>query len=134
MKACILYFSQTGNTKQFAESISESLETEAVFDMTTTEPSVVEDYEVVIIGTPVHGFNPSKEALSFVEKLPEGDNKRAVLFCTCRIWKGSTFKKLEKELKKKKYTTVLKLAKKGKEFSKEDFSDAACKISTALKK
>ena len=134
MKACILYFSQTGNTKQFAESISESLETETVFDMTTTEPSVVEDYDVVIIGTPVHGFNPSKEALSFVEKLPEGDNKRAVLFCTCRLWKGSTFKKLEKELKKKGYSTVLCASAKAKEFTKKDFVEPTAEIVKALKK
>jgi len=134
MKACILYFSQTGNTKQFAESISESLETKAIFDITTTEPSAVENYDVVIIGTPVHGFNPSKEALAFVESLPEGDNKRAVLFCTYRLWKGKTFGKLKKELKKKGYSTVLCASAKAKEFTKEDFVKPTAEIMKALKK
>jgi len=69
MNACVLYFSQTGNTKKFAETISDSLKIPAVFDITTAEPSVVNDFDVLIIGTPVHGFSPSKEALSFVEKL-----------------------------------------------------------------
>ena len=69
MKACVLYFSQTGNTQKFAETISDSLKIQAVYDITTTEPSVVADYDVIILGTPVHGFNPSKESLAFVETL-----------------------------------------------------------------
>jgi len=133
MKACVLYFSQTGNTRKFAESISDSLKIPAVFDLVTSEPSVVDDFDVIILGTPVHGFNPSKEALSFVERLPEGNGKRTILFCTYRLWKGRTFKKLEKELKKKSYTTILKVSKKGREFTKEDFSDAIGKIAEALK-
>lgn len=133
MNACVLYFSQTGNTRKFAETISDSLKIPAVFDLTTTEPSVVNDYDVIVLGTPVHGFNPSKEALSFVERLPEGDGKRAILFCTYRLWKGRTFGKLKKELKKKGYNTVLCVSAKGKEFTEEDFSDPICKIAEALK-
>ena len=133
MKACVLYFSQTGNTKKFAEAISDALETAAVFDITTTEPTVVDDYDVIIVGTPVHGFNPSKEALSFVESLPEGNGKKAALFCTCRLWKGSTFKKLEKELKKKGYSTVSCVSAKAKEFTKEDLVEPTAKIVKALK-
>ena len=133
MKACVLYFSQTGNTRKFAETISDSLKIPAVFDITTTEPSVVDDYDVVILGTPVHGFNSSKEALSFVESLPEGKDKRTILFCTHRLWKGRTFGKLKKELKKKSYSTILCVSARGKELSKEDFSDAIDKIVKALK-
>jgi flavodoxin len=133
MKACVLYFSQTGNTKKFAEAICDSLETKAVFDITTTEPTVVDDYDVIIIGTPVHGFNPSKEAMAYVKSLPEGNGKRTALFCTCRLWKGRTFSKLEKELKKKGYSTVSCVSAKGKEFTKEDFVEPTAKIVEALK-
>jgi flavodoxin len=133
MKSCILYFSQTGNTRKFAEAISDSLKIPAVFDMTTTEPSVVNDYDVIMIGTPVHGFNPSKEAMSFVKSLPEGNGKRAILFCTYRLWKGRTFGKLEKELKKNGYNTVLCASVKAKEFTKEDFVDPTAKINDVLK-
>ena len=131
MKACVLYFSQTGNTKKFAEKISESLKIPA-FDITTSEPSVVDEYETIILGTPVHGFNPSKESLAFVENLPEGNDKKAILFCTYRLWKGRTFKKLEKELKKKSYTTVCSVSAKGHKFITEDFSDATCTIARAI--
>lgn len=133
MKACVLYFSQTGNTKKFAEAICDSLEIKAVFDITTTEPTVVNDYDAIIIGTPVHGFNPSKEVMSFVESLPEGKGKRAALFCTCRLWKGRTFSKLEKELKKKGYSTVSCVSVKAKEFTKEDLVKPIAKIAEALK-
>ena len=85
MKVCVLYFSQTGNTKTFAEAIGGSLETDAVFDLTKTKPTVVNDYDLMIFGTPVHGFSPSEEALPYVERLPQGDGKLAALFCTCRL-------------------------------------------------
>jgi flavodoxin len=134
MNACILYFSQTGNTRKFAETISDSLKIQAVYDITTTMPSVVADHDVIILGTPVHGFRPSKEALAFVKQLPEGKGKRTILFCTCRLWKGNVFGKLKKELKTRGYCTVQCVSAKGKKFSKEIFSDSTAIISEALKK
>ena len=89
MKACILYYSQTGNTKKFAEAISDALGCPAVFDITQTEPTAVNEFDVLIIGTPVHGFNPSVEALALVESLPDGNRKRTVLFCTHSCGKGA---------------------------------------------
>ncbi|MGD9129956.1 MAG: flavodoxin domain-containing protein [Candidatus Bathyarchaeota archaeon] len=133
MNACILYFSRTGNTRKFAETISDSLKIPAVHDITTTEPTVVNDFDLIILGTPVHGFRPSTEALAFVERLPDSDGKRAILFCTHRLWTGRTFGKLEKELKKKGYSTLLCVSVKGKEFAEEDFSDSIDKIKEALK-
>jgi flavodoxin len=133
MNACILYFSQTGNTRKFAEAMSDSLKIPAVYDITATEPKVVNDFDLIILGTPVHGFNPSTEALAFVKRLPEGDGKRAILFCTCRLWKGRTFGKLKGELKKKGYGTLLCVSAKGKEFTEDDFSDSIDEIKEALK-
>ena len=133
MKSCVLYFSQTGNTKKFAEAICDCLETNAVFDITAADPMVVQDYDVIIIGTPVHGFSSSKEALAFVQSLPDGNGKRAVLFCTCRLWKGRVFGKLKKELEKKGYRTILCVSAKAKEFTKEDFVEPTAKIEKALK-
>lgn len=132
MKACVLYVSLTGNTRMFAETIADSLKIKTVCDITATEPSVVNEYDTIILGTPVHGFNPSKESLSFVERLPEGKGKRAILFCTYRLWKGRTFGKLKKELKKKGYNTVLCVSAKGKEFNEEMFSEATAKIANEL--
>jgi len=132
MKACVIYFSQTGNTKRFAETIAETLKTAELFDITNTDPSAVKDCDVLVVGTPTYGFRPSEEALAFVEGLPEGTGKRTVLFCTHRLWKGSTFKKLEKVLKNKNYKNVLCVSVKKKEFTKEDFKEPAAKIAKKL--
>jgi flavodoxin len=134
MKACVIYFSQTGNTKQFAETIAETLKIKELFDIVNTDPSTVKDYDVLIIGTPTQGFRPSEEALAFVEGLPEGAGKRTALFCTHRLWKGSTFKKLEKVLKNKNYKNVLCVSVKKKKFTKKDFKEPAGKIAKELQK
>ena len=134
MNSCILYFSQTGNTKKFAESISNHLQIQAIYSMSVVEPTVVNDYDLIILGTPVHGFNPSTEALAFVEGMPNCDCKHSILFCTYRLWKGKTFGKLKKGLKKKGYSTILCVSAKGKEFTEENFSDAVSKIAAAIKK
>ena len=113
MKPCVLYFSRTGNTKRFAEAISD-LTKAPVFDIASSEPSVVENYDLVILGTPVEGFKPAKETVAFVERLPKAEDKKAILFCTCRLWKGSTFSVLKKELASKGYDTILNVSKKMK--------------------
>jgi flavodoxin len=134
MNSCVLYFSQTGNTRKFAETISNSLEIKAVYDITTAEPAVVKDFDLIFLGTPVHGFSPSKKSLSFVKRLPEGDGKQAILFCTYRLWTGRTFGKLKGETKKKGYSTILTVSAKGKKFTNENFSEAIGKIKETLKK
>jgi flavodoxin len=132
MKACILYFSLSGNTRRFAEAISDSLEI-PIFDLATSESSVVADFDVLILGTPVHGLNPANKVLSFVKSLPEGNGKKAILFCTYLIRKGVTLKKLEKELAKKGYSTILRASKRGFKPSKKDFSKIIDEIAKALK-
>jgi flavodoxin len=134
MKTCVLYFSRTGNTKRMAEAISESTKAPA-FDMTSSEPSVVEDFDLLIVGTPVEGFRPARKTMAFVERLPKTEGKKAILFCTCALWKGRTFKVLEKELSSKGYDTILSISKKGMKPDKPaDFSDSINKIKNVLEK
>jgi flavodoxin len=133
MKPCVLYFSRTGNTKLMAEAISDSTKA-PVFDITSFEPSVVENFDMLIIGTPVEGFRPTKEILAFIERLPKAEGKKAILFCTYALWKGSTFKVLAKELSKKGYDTVLKVSKKKVKPNETNFSDIQDKIKKVLEK
>ena len=117
-----------------AEAISESTKA-PVFAMTSSEPSVVEDFDLLILGTPVEGFRPAKETMDFVERLPKTEGKKAILFCTHALWKGSTFKILEKELSNKGYDTILSVSKKGmKPDQPADFSESLNKIQKALEK
>ncbi len=43
------------------ETVFNSLKIPAVYDIATTEPSVVNDYDVIILGTPVHVLIPQKK-------------------------------------------------------------------------
>lgn len=117
-----------------AETISESTKAPA-FDMTSSEPSVVEDFDMLIVGTPVEGSRPAVETMDFVGRLPKAEGKKAILFCTHAFWKGSTFKILEKELASKGYDTILSVSKKGiKPDQPADFSDSIDEIKKVLEK
>jgi flavodoxin len=132
MKICVLYFSRTGNTKRMAEAIAEAAKAPA-FDIASVEPSIVENCDLLILGTPVEGFRPAKETVAFVERLPKTEGKKAILFCTHVLWKGSTFKVLEKELSSKGYQVILSVSKKGmKPNQPADFSDELKKIKKAI--
>ena len=112
MQPCVLYFSRTGNTKRMAEAIANALKI-PVFDVTSVKSTIVESHNLLILGTPVEGFGPTKEILVFIEDLPEGEGKKTILFCTNALWKGNTFKTLEKKLSSKGYVVILSASKKG---------------------
>jgi flavodoxin len=117
-----------------AEAIAEVTKA-PVFAIASSEPSVVADFDMLILGTPVEGFRPAKETVDFVERLPKTEGKKAILFCTHALWKGSTFKILEKELSSKGYDVILSVSKKGmKPDQPADFSDCLNKIQKALEK
>jgi len=131
MRACVLYLSRTGNTRRLAEAISDLLKT-PIFDIAKSEPSIIEDFDLLILGTPVTGFQPAPEVLSFIKRLPEGEGKKTILFCTYAVAKGSTFKILEKELATKGYRTILSVSKKGVKPSKADFADVLDEIARTV--
>jgi flavodoxin len=115
-----------------AEVISDSLKA-PVFDIATSEPSVANNFDLLILGTPVTGFQPAPEILSFIKRLPQSENKKAILFCTYAVAKGGTLNIMEKELSKKGYNTILSVSKKGLKPNKADFSDALDEITKTVK-
>jgi len=134
MKACVLYISRTGNTKRLAQAIADTAKA-PIYDLASAQPSGIENFDLLILGTPVEGFRPAKETLAFVENMPKVESKKAILFCTHSLWKGSTFKILEKELAAKGYDTILSVSKKGMKPEKEaDFSDVLGEVKKALEK
>jgi flavodoxin len=133
MKPCVLYFSRTGNTKRMAEAIAEMAKAE-IFDIASSAPSIVENYNLLFIGTPVEGASPAKEAKAFVQSLPSADGKQVILFCTHRIFGNKrTLKALKKELNSKGYKTLLGVTKRGmKPDQPADFSEAIGEIKKTL--
>jgi flavodoxin len=133
MKPCVLYFSRTGNTKRLAEVLSESLKVPA-YDIAISQPTVVADYDFLIVGTPVNGFRPAVEVTAFLDKLPKGSEKKAIVFCTYALSKGSTLKQMSQQLEKKGCEMILAVSKKGVKPSKTDFKDILDEISKILQK
>jgi flavodoxin len=133
MKPCVFYFSRTGNTKSMAEAIAEATKA-PVFAITSSEPSAVEDFDMLIVGTPVEGFNPAKETTAFLERLPKTEGKKAIIFCTYALWKGRTFGSLKKKLSSKGYETILSTSKKMKKDTPKDFSESINQIKQELEK
>ena len=135
MKPCVVYFSRTGNTKRLAQAIADTAKA-PIFDMTATQPSAIVDFDLLIIGTPVEGSSPAREASAFIESMLKVEGKKAILFCTNRLFgSGRTLKMMEKMLDGKGYETVLKVSKKGMKPDKEaDFSDVLADVKKVLEK
>ncbi len=131
MKTCILYFSASGNTKKFAQAISTSLDL-PMFNVEEVEPQIVNDYDLIIIGTPVHGMLPAKVLSSFVKKLPIITDKKAIIFSTYAIRKGSANKSLQKQLDEKGFTTILDTSKRGIRFGEDAFEENVEEIQKIL--
>ena len=131
MKPCVFYLSLTGNTKRLAEAISDLLGA-PIFDITASEPAIVANFDLLIIGTPVYGLNPGPGFSAFVKRLPEGNGKKAIVFCTYALTKGGVLKVLERELAARGYITILGVGKRGVKPSKADFKDVLAEISRAV--
>jgi flavodoxin len=132
MKACVLYISRTGNTKRLAQAIADLLKA-PVFDLAIApESSIVQDFDLLVIGTPVMGLHPTPEVHSFVKRLPDGAGKKTILFCTYAIKQGGTLKILEKELAAKGYVNILNVSKRGIKLNKGDFAEVLDAVGRAV--
>jgi flavodoxin len=114
-----------------AEAISSAINAPS-FDTASADPAVVENYDLIILGTPVEGFRPAKETLAFIERLPSTSGKKAILFCTYKVFKGSTFRTMSKALAAKGYKSDLAVSEKKVIIGETDFSDEIEKIKKAI--
>jgi flavodoxin len=135
MNPCVVYFSRTGNIKRLAQAIAETVKA-PIFDIASTQPSAIENFNPLILGTPVEGSSPAKETAAFIESMAKTEGKKAIIFCTHRLFgSGRTMNIMEKMLNGKGYETILKVSKKGMKPDKEaDFTDALNQIKKALEK
>ena len=132
MKLCVFYISRTGNTKRLAEAIADQFKA-PIFDVTTADPAAANEYDLLIIGTPVMGMGPAPEVSNFIKRLPDGNGKLVVTFCTYAFAKGGILKTMEKELSAKNYKTILGVGKRGIKPGKSDFADVLDEIAKAVK-
>jgi flavodoxin len=135
MNTCVVYFSRTGNTKHLAQAIADTAKA-PIYDLASAPTSAIENCGLLILGTPVEGSSPAKETLAFIDAMPRAEGKKAILFCTHRLFGNNrTMNAMEKLLAAKGYVTVLKVSKKGMKPDKEaDFSDILSEVKKSLEK
>jgi len=109
MKICIIYHSETGNTRHVAQYIASVITDSRLVevndraqhsaltrflmqckgarseDKTTIEPSRVDakDYDLLVFGSPVWAFKPTPAIHTIIDALTNCEKKRAVAFVTC---------------------------------------------------
>ncbi|MDP2290891.1 MAG: flavodoxin family protein [Actinomycetota bacterium] len=104
MKAAILYESLTGNTRTAGEMIAANLQQEGwgitgVCPVRKPEMAAIQDADVVIIGTWVHGLFVVGQApwgLGAINGLPAMRGKLAATYCTFALNPAKTLDKLDK--------------------------------------
>lgn len=81
-KIVIFYFSGTGNAKQIALWFSEFAKKKdidcQIFNLAKTKNSAINRHKsnaLVVIISPIHGFNYPKITLDFIKRFPTGENK-----------------------------------------------------------
>jgi len=104
MKAAILFQSLTGNTRKAGELIAANLQQEgwgitAVSLMKELELSAIQQADVVVVGTWVHGLFVVGQApwgLGAISHMPALRGKLAATYCTFAINPGKTLDKLDR--------------------------------------
>ena len=101
MKSIVIYYSETGNTEKVARAIAGALAGE-IMRVEETKINELAGHDLIFIGTPVHGFRPSKKIEDFLDKLPQLSGRKGAAFCT-KHFSGDemTFKIIRKKLEKK---------------------------------
>jgi flavodoxin len=62
-----------------------------------TRPEELADYDLIFIGTPVHGSRPAKKIEDFLDELPQLQGKKGAAFCTTHLWGDKTTIEIIKE-------------------------------------
>lgn len=79
IKSIVIYDTCTGNTKRVANEIATGLKCQAVF-VDNVNKDKLDDYNLVIIGTPVHAVRPTKKIKQFLDSI--GKPEHGAFFCT----------------------------------------------------
>jgi flavodoxin/NAD-dependent dihydropyrimidine dehydrogenase PreA subunit len=84
MRCCVIYFSQTGNTRQVAETIQETLAALAgscaLVRLEDADPMLVERYDLIGLGAPAFYFREPYNVQKFLEELPDHSGKPKPFF------------------------------------------------------
>lgn len=101
-RVIVIYFSQTGATRQVAEAIARGLEAGGaaveLADLLKTDPATVASYDVVGLGTPVFYYKEPVVVREFIAALPKANRQPAFTFITHGGNPVNTLRRLQKQL------------------------------------
>ncbi|MBN1881202.1 MAG: EFR1 family ferrodoxin [Deltaproteobacteria bacterium] len=84
--ASVMYYSQTGHTKQYARYIASILERNGLavhtFDMLTKNPKDIPRSDIIIVGTPVFYYDVPGNAIDWLRRLPDIEGVFGAAFAT----------------------------------------------------
>jgi flavodoxin len=107
MKAIVIYDTQFGNTEIIAKALASGMNEQKItvdcVKVDAVQIATLQEYDLLAIGGPTHGFGMSSPMKAFMKKLEHADlrDKKAFAFDTknrSRFW-GSAAKGIEKRLK-----------------------------------
>jgi len=105
MKALIICFSQTGNTRRVAEGIQHGIRTDAhrceLVDLRAVDPDKLPGWDLVGIGCPVFYFQEPQHVRRFIAALPPLPGKQWFVFCTHGAIMGVTLQSMADGLRRK---------------------------------
>lgn len=93
MKAIVIYYSQTGNTKKIAQAIhagmSQTVEQCDLVRIQDVNPGILGDYDLIGLGSPVINFKEPGNIRDFIEwAMGAADGKHGFVFCTHGAFAG----------------------------------------------
>lgn len=79
MRTLVTYFTESGNTKKVADAIFGAIEGEREIKP-IADINAIKEFDLVFVGSPMHGFGLSENVKEFIEK--NGEGKNIALFVT----------------------------------------------------
>lgn len=88
MKAKVVYYSRSGNTKLLAEAIAKGVNTEAI-SVSSANSNLDEDTEILFVGGALYAYGLDKNLKEYLQGLDKKNVKKAVVFSTSWLSKHS---------------------------------------------
>jgi flavodoxin len=70
----VLYESKIGNIEEIAQSIHQAIGGE-IHNLADFKPEMLDDIDLLVVGSPLHGWHPSAETVRFLNYLETGSLK-----------------------------------------------------------
>lgn len=110
MKSIVIYYSQTGNTRKVSKAIRKGMEQKAgqcdIARIKDLDPSDVDQYDLIGLGSPVWMGGLTPNVRIFVEKIPLQKGKHIFSFNTHGVMPELYFPSVTRKLKAKGFTVI----------------------------